>query len=193
MAWNNRKGNYNDTAEETARETKQEELREAWDKYAEACRELGAKELEEFKTTSKKPVLMLVTTGSNVSYLVKADARIKTNENSMYYVLHRVYYDEFPPSEPMPVETNPYWYIPTKYRLQEAWKNKDNIHLDIADGITTVLLKYDDIEELHFITINSYDDIEELRTLTGDNGNNNVILGIYPELQQDMDKWSKEQ
>jgi len=192
MAWNNRKGMYNDTAEETAKETKQEELREAWEKYSKACHELGEKEIEEFIAKNKKPVLMLVTTGTNVSYLVKADARIKTNESNTYYNLRRMSYDNFPPSEPMPLETNPHWHIPTKYRLQEAWMNRDNILLDIADGITTVLLKYEDIEELHFITISSYDDIEELRTLTGDSANNNVILGVYPELQEDMEKWSKE-
>ncbi|QCW07659.1 hypothetical protein [Lactococcus phage CHPC971] len=169
-----------------------QEIEEAWDKFEKACRTLGEKEIAEFKTKNKKPVLMLITTGSNVSYLVKADARIQTIDNNTYYALRRMSYDNFPPSEPMPLETNPHWYIPTKYRLQEAWMNKDNILLDIADGITTVLLKYEDIEELHFITINSYDDIEELRTLTGDSANNNVILGVYPELQEDIEKWSKE-
>ncbi len=169
-----------------------QKIEEAWDKYAKACLRLGEKETAEFKAKNKKPVLMLITTGSNVSYLVKADARIQTTYNKSYYALRRMSYDNFPPSEPMPLETNPHWYIPTKYRLQEAWMNNDNILLDIADGITTVLLKYDDIEELHFITINSYDDIEELRTLTSDGVNNNVILGVYPELQEDMEQWSKE-
>ena len=173
-------------------DAKQEELREAWDKYSKACHALGEKEAADFKAKYKKPVLMLVTTGTNVSYLVKANARIQTNENRKYYSLRSHNYDNFPPSEPIPLETNPHWYIDVKYRLQEAWMNKDNILLDIADGITTVLLKYDDIEELHFITINSYDDIEELRTLTGDSANNNVILGVYPELQEDMEKWAKE-
>lgn len=191
MGWNNRKGIYAD-ADETAKITREEEIREAWDKYSKACHELGEKETAEFKAKNKKPVLMLVTTGTNVSYLVKANARIQTNENRIYYSLRRINDDKFPPSEPMPLETNPHWYIDVKYRLQEAWMNRDNILLDIADGITTVLLKYEDIEELHFITISSYDDIEELRTLTGDSVNNNVILGVYPELQEDMEKWSKE-
>lgn len=192
MVWNNRKGIYNDTAEETTKETEQEEIRKAWDKYEKDCYELGKKETAKFKAKNKNPVLMLVTTGSNVSYLIKTNAIIKTNENRKYYNLRSHNYDDFPPSDPMPLETNPYWYIPIKYKLKEAWINGDNIALEIADGITTVLLKYKDIEELHFITISTYDDIEELRTLTGDGANNNVILGIYPELQQDMDKWSKE-
>jgi len=191
MAWNNRKGIYND-ADETAKITREEEIREAWDKYEKKCRELGEKEIAAFKAKYKKPVLMLVTTGSNISYLVKADARIKTSDNHKYYRIMNHGYDDFPPSEPIPLETNPYWYFPIKYLLQEAWVKKNNIALEIADGITTVLLKYGSIEELHFITISSYDDIEELRTLTGDSANNNVILGVYPELQEDMEKWSKE-
>lgn len=190
MAWNNRKGIYNDSAAETARESKQEELREAWDKYAEACRELGGKELEEFKATSKKPVLMLITTGTNISYLIKANARIQTNDNDAYYNLRRMSYDNFPPSEPIPLETNPHWRIPVKDKIKESWVNRDNIALEIADGITTVLLKYEDIERLQCISISSYDDIEELRTLTGEG--DTVILGVYPELEQDMEKWSKE-
>lgn len=193
MAWNNKKGIYNVADKnETANKTREEEIEQAWVKYAKECHALGEKETEEFKAKYKKPVLMLVTTGSNVSYLVKANARIQTNENRKYYNLRSHNYDNFPPSEPIPLETNQYWFIPIKHKLKEAWVYKSNIALEIADGITTVLLKYEDIEELHFITINSYNDIEELRTLTGDSANNNVILGIYPELQEDMEKWSKE-
>ena len=39
MVWNNRKGIYND-ADETAKITKQEELREAWEKYSKACHDI---------------------------------------------------------------------------------------------------------------------------------------------------------
>lgn len=175
----------------------QEKIEEAWRKFEKEVDKLDHEVLVTFEEEVERPILLYININEDISYLIKANTVIKTESNNEYYSITqtRRFWDDkkglkYPPKLAVPRIKNLYWDIPIKNILLERWYNKDNIVLDIADGITTVMLKYEDIERMQILEINSYENIEELRKLIGEG--DHVILGIYPELQEDMEKWSKE-
>ena len=184
MAWNNKKENDSKSYIVENKGNKE--------KYKEECHKLDEQLLAEFKANNKKPLLMLLDTGGDIYYLIKSDSIIVTTDNYKN-PLYKDSVNDYSVLKPVPFNINHRWYNRTKKQLKNAWNSQNNIILDIADGITTVFLKYEDIEELHIIDIDIYEDIEELQKLLSDNSDTvKSILGTYPELKDDMEKWYKE-
>lgn len=195
MVWNNRKGIYND-ADETAKITEQEEINAAWHQFEKESDQLDHEVLVGFEKEVERPLLLYININESISYLIKANSRLKTQSNNEYYhITHNRFEQDkkgnvYPPKLSVPKISNPYWEVPIKEVLKQHWINKDNVILNIADDITTVMLKYEDVERMQIIEIYNYKEIEEIRSLIDETNIN--ILGIYPELQEDMEKWSKE-
>ncbi|QGJ84810.1 hypothetical protein [Lactococcus phage P1046] len=173
-----------------------QKIEEAWDKFEKESDMLDHEVLVTFEKEVERPILLYVNINENISYLIKANAKLETTHNDEYYHITNNRFEQdkqgniYPPKIAVPKISSPYWDIPIKKTLKQHWLNEDNIVLDIADGITTVMLKYTDIERMQIVEINSYKEIEELRGLIGET--DNTILGIYPELQEDMEQWTKE-
>lgn len=173
-----------------------QEIEEAWDKFEKDSDWLDHEVLVAFEKEVERPLLLFININESVSYLIKANATLGKRDNNEYYHITNNRFkqdkegDIYPPKIAVPKISSPYWDIPIKKALQQHWFNEDNIVLNIADGVTTIMLKYTDIEKMQIIEIYNYKEIEELRGLTGESDIN--VLGVYPELQEDMEKWSKE-
>ncbi|ABV91267.1 hypothetical protein LaP1706_gp60 [Lactococcus phage 1706] len=168
---------------------------EAWLKFKKESDMLDHEVLVAFEKEVERPILLYVNINENISYLIKANATLGKHDNDEYCNIVNNYYqdkegDVYPPKVAVPKISSPYWDIPIKKTLKQHWLNKRNIVLDIADGITTVMIKYEDIERMQIVEIHNYKEVEEIRGLIGET--DNIILGIYPELEEDMEKWAKE-
>lgn len=173
-----------------------QKIEEAWLKFEKESDMLDHEVLVAFEKEVERPILLYVNINENVSYLIKANARLKKQSNGEYYDIIKNRFEQdkegniYPPKLAVSKISSPYWDIPIKTTLKQRWYTNDNIVLNIIDGITTVMIKYEDIERMQIVEINSYKEVEELRGLIGET--DNIILGIYPELQEDMEKWAKE-
>ena len=172
------------------------EIEEAWDKFEKDSDLLDHEILVAFEKEVERPLLLFININESVSYLIKANATLGKHDNNEYYHITNNRFKQYkeggayPPKIAVPKISSPYWNIPIKKALQQHWFNEDNIVLNIADGVTTIMLKYTDIERMQIIEIYNYKEIEELRGLTGESDIN--VLGVYPELQEDMEQWAKE-
>lgn len=173
-----------------------QKIEEAWDEFEKESDKLDHEILVAFEKEVERPILLYININESISYLIKANATLGKRDNNEYYHItnNRFAQDKegnvYPPKIAVPRISKCYWDISIKKSLQQHWFNEDNIVLHIADGITTVMLKYTDIERMQIIEIYNYKEIEELRDLIGESDIN--VLGVYPGLQEDMEKWSKE-
>lgn len=177
-------------------DVEKQKIEEAWDKFEKESDMLDHEVLVAFEKEVERPLLLYININESISYLIKANAILGKRDNNEYYHItnNRFKQDKegvvYPPKIAVPKISSPYWDIPIKKALQQHWYNEDNIVLHIADGITTVMLKYTDVERMQIIEIYNYKEIEEIRGLIGESDIH--VLGIYPELQEDMEQWAKE-
>lgn len=192
MVWNNKS-----IVPDKAFEKKQDDLRLKWEKFDAACKKLNKENELKYLKEHPKPIFFLLKIArEEMMMLIKGDFKFKQTSVNSYdkfkaYTSNPYNIYEFNEEIPEPMPTRK--IIGYRSRIVEGLKKKfvghNNIIVNLADGITTIGIKYDDIEALNIILIHEYDEYEGLiEEVMKDNNGLVPILGTYPELKEDFEK-----